>query len=99
VVRPNILLFTVQKAIAFEIEIQSLKQMRQIRDSITAPLGNFDFVDEVFHKAAAEAVDEAFRNLLHPVLQGLHETLNAAQYAANALHPSLYRRGPSSPSR
>jgi hypothetical protein len=53
--------------------------MRQIRDSVTAPFEDFDFVVEALYKAAAEATDEVVRNLIHPVLQGRQETLKAIQ--------------------
>ena len=69
--------------------------MLQIRDSITTPFEDFDFVIEALYKAAGLATDEVVRDLIHPVLQGRQETVKTTEPAvADTLHPAFYRRVP-----
>src|SRR5206468_3291307 len=52
VIAPTSCSSVTEEAIAFQVQIQPLKQMLQIGDSIAAPLEDFDLVVEAFDEAA-----------------------------------------------
>ena len=69
--------------------------MRQICNPITAPFEDFDLVVEALDKTARLAAHEVVRDLLHPVLQGCQEPLEASEPAvADTPHPAFNRRSP-----
>ncbi len=49
-----------KKSIAFKVKKKALKEMMEIKQSVTAPLENFDFVVDPLHKTAAMAMQEPF---------------------------------------
>jgi len=54
---------------AFEVEPDTLKQMRNVCDSITAPFEDFDFVVEALLKPARLAVEKVIGDLVEPVIE------------------------------
>ncbi len=63
--------------------------MLYVRDSIAAPLEDFDFVVITLDKAAGQPADKVVGDLIEPVLQGHQETVKAPQPAlAHPLYPA-----------
>lgn len=71
---------------AFQIEPDSLKQMRHIRDSITSPFEDFDLVVQALLKAARLAVEKVVGDLIQPVVERRQKGIKAFQ--ATLLYPS-----------
>ena len=55
-----------EQAIAMQIEENSLEQMLEVEDAVTASLENLDLVVETFHKATILALDKKVGDLLPP---------------------------------
>ncbi len=73
---------------AFEVKPDSLKQMSNVRDSITAPFENFDLVVEALLKTACLAVEEVVGDLVEPVIECRQKRIKAFQPALfHALNP------------
>src|SRR3989304_5047924 len=68
-----------EQTIAFQIQINALKKMFQIEDTVATPFQDFELVVEPFNKAAAGSVDKVSGDLLPPMHQGLQERIEALQ--------------------
>jgi hypothetical protein len=64
---------------AFEIEPDTLKQMRNVCDSITPPFEDFDFVVEALLKTARLAVEKVISDLVEPVIERRQKGIKAFQ--------------------
>ena len=73
---------------AFQIEPDALKQMRNVRDSITAPFEDFDLVVEALLKTARLAVEKVVGDLVEPVIECRQKRIKAFQPTLfDALNP------------
>ena len=71
---------------AFKVEPDSLKQMRNICDSITTPFEDFDLVVQALLKAARLAVEKVIGDLIEPVIERCQKGFKAFQ--STLLHSS-----------
>src|SRR3970040_296364 len=72
-----------EQAIAFQIEKDALEKMRQVEQSIAAPLEDLEFVVQAFDEAAIVSVDEIVEDFLPPAAQSIEEFVEAAQPASS----------------
>src|SRR4030067_2179747 len=70
-----------EQTVAFQIQINTLKKMFQIEDTVATPFQDFGLVVESFNKAAAGSVEKVIGDLLPPMRQGLQECVKALQLA------------------
>jgi hypothetical protein len=56
-----------EEPVAFEIEVDALKQMLDIKNAIATAFEHFDFVVVTFSESAGIAIEEEVRNFIQPV--------------------------------
>jgi hypothetical protein len=64
-----------KSAIAFQIQIEPLKERSQVEDPIATTLEHLDLVVQPFDKATVVALQEVIGDLLQVVVQGGKEAL------------------------
>jgi hypothetical protein len=72
----------------FQVEIETLKQMRQIHDSITTPLEDLHLIVKTLDKAAALPIHKIVRHFIKLVSQRRQERVKTMQLAVtDSLNP------------
>jgi 5'-deoxynucleotidase YfbR-like HD superfamily hydrolase len=67
---------------AFQIKIDTLKQMHDISEAITTALDRFDSIVQAFDKATAEALHEIIGNFVAPLSKCFQEYIETIQATA-----------------
>ena len=70
------------------IQLDSLKQRRDVQNPIATTLDNFELVLEAFHKPTCVPVNKVRRDVVEPVLSRGHKAIEASSFTrAYLLHP------------
>src|SRR4030095_17082997 len=73
--------------IPFEVKREALEEMREVKDSVAAPLEHLDLIVEPFHKAAVVPGQKVIGDFFLPLLQRVQKAVVTGQ--ATGSHPPL----------
>ena len=77
-----------QEPVAFNVEVNTLKKVRQISYAVATALKDFDFVVETFDKATVFSGKKVVQNFCPPIRECVNKIIKAIQAALdNGLEP------------
>jgi hypothetical protein len=78
-----------EHAITVQVQGNTLEQMLEVENAVTAPLENFDLVVEAFDKTTVLSMDEIVRDFLPPSIEQFQERIKTLQTTfLNLLDPA-----------
>lgn len=76
--------------IAMQVQVDTLEQVLEVENAITAPFENLDLVIETFNETAVLSMDKVVGDLLPPPIEHFQEAIKTLQVtSSNLLYPAL----------